>query len=169
VKFKRYKFTNLRIREYLSLSAVVLVLFAVDRIIKLWFTKNPGYTRDFIVGFLSFHQEKNYGIAFGLPVNQIFILVLNFLIIAILVSILLRAYSRADLLAFFSLSLIIAGAFSNLFDRRQFGFVVDYIDVPFFTVFNLADIMISIGVGLIIVQELFFKKVKIKKIGSPSV
>ena len=49
------------------------------------------------------------------------------------------------------ISFIILGAVSNLLDRITYGFVVDYIQTPlYWWVFNIADIMITIGViGLI--------------------
>jgi len=44
------------------------------------------------------------------------------------------------------LSFVLAGASSNLFDRFKYGFVIDYFDLRYFTVFNLADVMIFCGV-----------------------
>ena len=55
-------------------------------------------------------------------------------------------------------ALIIAGAIGNLVDRLLFGYVIDY--VLFYTatwsfaVFNLADSFITIGAGLVILDEL---------------
>jgi signal peptidase II len=43
------------------------------------------------------------------------------------------------------LILVVSGAVSNLIDRAQYGCVIDFIDLKFFPVFNLADIFISIG------------------------
>ncbi len=42
--------------------------------------------------------------------------------------------------------LIFAGAISNLIDRIRLGCVVDYIDLKFWPVFNLADVYITVGV-----------------------
>ena len=46
--------------------------------------------------------------------------------------------------------LIAAGAASNFFDRIRYGAVIDYIDVRWFTVLNIADIMISVGAALLV-------------------
>ncbi len=46
-----------------------------------------------------------------------------------------------------ALAFIILGAASNLYDRLAYGYVIDYIDVHYFTVFNLADTMICFGVA----------------------
>jgi len=51
------------------------------------------------------------------------------------------------------LFLVILGALSNLLDRLKFGYVVDYLDLRYFTVFNLADVMI-VGGGVLILREL---------------
>lgn len=48
------------------------------------------------------------------------------------------------------LILITAGALSNLIDRLRFGCVIDFIDLKFWPVFNLADIFITVGAGLLL-------------------
>ena len=56
-----------------------------------------------------------------------------------------------------SLGLIAGGAVGNLFDRFSIDAVVDYFywHCGFnFAVFNFADVMIDLGIGLIILQEL---------------
>lgn len=145
------------IKKYYSYSLLVLFLFVIDRFFKFFFLKNNDYSLEFIPGWLSAHLEINQGIAFGLPVNKVLIFILSSVIIFILFSFLIKVYSQSAWL-FFSLSLIILGAISNLIDRWRYGFVIDYIDLNFFTVFNLADVIISTGIILIIINELFFKK-----------
>jgi signal peptidase II len=49
-------------------------------------------------------------------------------------------------LAHFALFLAFLGAFSNLYDRLHYGYVIDYFDLKYFTVFNLSDVMIIIGI-----------------------
>jgi len=44
------------------------------------------------------------------------------------------------------LILILAGAISNILDRLYFGCVIDFIKIPFWPLFNLADAFIIIGV-----------------------
>ena len=141
-------------KKYFSLSFAVLILFVVDRVLKFYFLKNPSlsFGGDFIFGLLNFQLEKNSGVAFGILINQSLLLVLVAVIILILFWILSKAYRVQDLFTVFSLTLIITGAFSNLFDRLRYDFVVDYINIPFFTVFNLADIMITAGVCLLLLK-----------------
>lgn len=66
--------------------------------------------------------------------------------IALLVMLLRR---RALDLYAAAFALVLAGALGNLTDRLLRGYVVDFIRVPHWPVFNLADVWITIGVGLL--------------------
>jgi len=55
------------------------------------------------------------------------------------------------------LALIISGGLSNLIDRAYFGCVIDFIDLGFWPVFNLADIFITLGAILLIMQNINIK------------
>lgn len=55
------------------------------------------------------------------------------------------------------LSLILAGAAGNLIDRLRLGFVIDFIDLRVWPVFNVADMTICIATGLLILQMLRHK------------
>lgn len=46
--------------------------------------------------------------------------------------------------------LIIAGAIGNMIDRLRFGCVIDFINLKFWPVFNLADIFITLGAILLL-------------------
>ena len=50
-----------------------------------------------------------------------------------------------EALVVFSLGLVVAGAFSNLYDRLAYGYVVDFINIFIWPTFNLADLMIVGG------------------------
>ncbi len=52
----------------------------------------------------------------------------------------------------FPIILLLSGALSNLFDRLHYGCVIDFIDLKFWPVFNLADIFICLGVFLLIIK-----------------
>ena len=59
---------------------------------------------------------------------------------------------------FLSLSLIISGGVGNLIDRVFFGFVTDMIDFRFFPVFNIADIAVCTGAGLLILYTMYYSE-----------
>jgi signal peptidase II len=50
------------------------------------------------------------------------------------------------------LGLILGGAFGNLIDRVRLGYVVDFIQVGWFPIFNVADSAISVGAALLMLQ-----------------
>ncbi len=62
---------------------------------------------------------------------------------------------------FIPFGLLIGSGASNLYDRFEYGGVVDYIFWHYkfeFAVFNLADVFINIGVGILLLIMLFWKK-----------
>ncbi len=64
-------------------------------------------------------------------------------------------------LLLWSLIMIIAGGIGNLIDRIALGFVTDLFDFRVFPVFNVADISICVGCGLLLLYVLFFDKKKL--------
>lgn len=65
-------------------------------------------------------------------------------------------------LIFYSTALFFSGAFSNLIDRAiNNGSVVDFIDLKFFPVFNLADSFIVAGVTLFIYYSVVYKRTSV--------
>lgn len=89
---------------------------------------------------------KNFNIAFSLPFNGIFLNILILFIILALVYNLIYTINKKQPLETFFITTIILGAISNFLDRIKYGYVVDYLDLSYFTVFNIADAMIVLGV-----------------------
>jgi len=139
---------NFKISKKMAIFIIIAVfLTSLDRFLKFIAINNFFDTpQKIIVNFLNLKFVKNYNIAFSLPVNG---LILNFIIILIIIGLLYsliylikkQNYKQSTYLIF-----IIFGAISNLLDRLEFGFVIDYFDLKYFTVFNLADMMIVGGV-----------------------
>ena len=59
------------------------------------------------------------------------------------------------------MGLLIAGAIGNLIDRLKTVYVIDFIDFRVWPVFNIADISIVVGVGIIIYFMVFFPEKQI--------
>jgi signal peptidase II len=60
----------------------------------------------------------------------------------------------ATTLTHVAFGLILGGAIGNIVDRLRFGYVVDFIDLRWWPVFNVADSAISIGVTLLLLRIL---------------
>lgn len=63
---------------------------------------------------------------------------------------LLVRHAKASLRELLAVSFVIAGAGGNLVDRVTRGFVVDFLRVPHWPVFNVADVAICVGYGLLL-------------------
>ena len=129
--------------------------------------KVPGSLRHYevIPGFLRWEGNWNAGITFGLAQGWTY-WILAFTVVASLGIaawiVLTRSRSR---LFHVGLSLILAGALGNLYDRFQWQEVRDFVVVYWkdpsiwqWPAFNLADSMIVVGVGLILWLELFGRR-----------
>lgn len=109
-----------------------------------------------ISGLLHLNYVTNTGAAFGLFRGQItaFILIALFTVGVILVY--LSMVEEDEKLVSVALVMILAGAVGNLIDRVHLGYVIDYIHVFYkqyhWPVFNFADTIIDVGVGLIVLD-----------------
>ena len=91
----------------------------------------------------------NQNIAWNIPIAP----AIFYFVWIVIIVILIYAFLNAKIIGQkYFLILIFSGAISNIIDRLRFGCVVDYIDLKFFPVFNLADIYITIGVLLILLS-----------------
>lgn len=131
-----------------------LIIVVIDYIIKILALNN--ITNICIIpNFFYLTLTKNNGAAFSLlPDKTIF-----FIIIGILVVIYIFRYLIKEEISFLekiSYILLTGGIIGNLVDRVIYGYVVDYLRFIIFNynfpIFNLADICITIGVILLIIN-----------------
>lgn len=103
---------------------------------------------------------KNHGSAFGIFTQQN--IVFTFLSIIIIVGLLLYAYRRKNsehnIYTRYGLLLIIGGGVSNIIDRVVHGYVVDFIKIPLWPTFNIADACITLGIATILWYSFFETK-----------
>lgn len=145
----------------MSFIIIILGLLA-DYFSKRWAlaTLSTGGRIDLIKGYLDFEYLENRGAAFGIfQGNVIALSVISLTIAAVLVYMLFKYGKQSKVLAA-ALSLIIAGALGNIYDRLVYGFVVDFIhahwmDVYHFPTFNVADMCVTGGTVLMIIYILF--------------
>jgi signal peptidase II len=96
----------------------------------------------------------NYHGAMGLfGNNQALLVVLAAGVLAVLV-VMLREAISSSVLAQIAFGMIAGGAVGNLIDRLAHGYVIDYVSVCSFYIFNFADACITIGTLLLLVDSL---------------
>ncbi|HLD11130.1 MAG TPA: signal peptidase II [Candidatus Nanoarchaeia archaeon] len=92
------------------------------------------------------NYSQNTGIAFSLLNNQNFLLItLSMIIIIILINFFIKEKKYQ-----LGITFILAGATGNLINRLQYGYVIDFIQIWIWPIFNLADIFNIIGIILIL-------------------
>ena len=136
---------------------IALITFVIDQIIKslslVYLINIP-----IIPNILSLTYAKNYGIAFSMLLEKrIIIIVISILLISFLIYVLKKDYilkNKDTWLVNIAFGILFGGIVGNLFDRIVRGFVIDYINVSFFSIFNLEDIAITFGVVLLIIDNI---------------
>ncbi|MCD4761005.1 signal peptidase II [bacterium] len=135
--------------------ASIIILFLVDRFSKIYILNLPTGRQEIHLkgGFFSLHINQD--IAFSLPLSYFILYPLVILILLGLIFSWYKNFKKKSVLIW-PLGLLIIGAVSNFLDRIQYGGVIDFINVPYFTVFNISDIYISIAVIWILWYSWFY-------------
>ena len=95
--------------------------------------------------FVKFHPEmihKNYGSAFSMPINKFFVIALSFAVIWMCFYLVKQHKFKHEFFVVFMLS----GTIGNLIDRVFLGYVIDFINIGFWPVFNFADVYLSLAI-----------------------
>ena len=137
----------------------LLALVGCDHATK-WVAKSEleGQPPRPVIGqWLDLRYAENTDIAFNLlrwipdGARAPLLLVTGALAIAVLAVLLARSpVVRARAAGRFAAVLVLAGALGNYTDRLGRGYVVDFIHVPYWPVFNVADICLTIGLVLLV-------------------
>lgn len=120
----------------------VLKALAVDAVAR-------GAREDFLL-FIDLVNVRNSGVAFGALENGGAIV--GVVVAAALVALLVFFSRQATQpLTWLPVGLLLGGALGNAIDRIRLGAVVDYLKVPNWPAFNLADCAITVGVLLLLI------------------
>ncbi len=136
-------------------SFVVLLVVTADQYLKIWVRETiPMHeTRAFIPRVVALTYEQNTGAAFSIFRNQTGILtVISAIAVVALIFLLFKKNFFSSELERWAIVFILAGALGNLIDRALLGYVVDMFSLQFmrFAIFNIADISVCVGGGLLI-------------------
>ena len=132
---------------------IIIFILGLDQLTKLFINKNLSLSQSIpiIKGIFHLTLLHNRGAAFGLFRNQIALLISVSFFAILLIYFNLKKNVRDKKYSIYKLSLnfILAGALGNLVDRLCFGYVIDFLDLRVWPVFNVADSAITIGAILL--------------------
>lgn len=140
---------------FLSLAIVCGIVLA-DRLTKIFFSNALTLGESWVIFRNVLHMTlvHNTGIAFGMFKNKgiVFIIIPVILIGLLIYNFYQYKYNNEKLSRLYiaGVSLIIGGAIGNLVDRIMYSYVIDFIDLRVFPVFNIADSAITVGACLLL-------------------
>lgn len=142
----------------LVVAIVALLVFVLDQLTKYLVVQQIGMGNAWYplpaLDWLRIVGSYNTGTACGYFPQLSFVFTLApFFILAVVVWF-YRSQSTPSWLLSIGVGLIIGGAFGNLLDRLRLGFVVDFVQVGTFPVFNVADSAVSTAVVIMLLWSL---------------
>ena len=158
---------SLNLARVIEILLVIIFLVLIDQCMKISISKimlNNSFDDIKLLPFLNIVFVRNTGVSFGMfsewgILGRYFFSIFSIVVGSFLI--LLAIFSDTKLFRI-SLGLISSGALGNAIDRVYFGGVIDFIDFFIYNfhwpAFNFADIFITIGVILLLFDNIFNKK-----------
>jgi len=144
------------------LYTVGLLVLAADQLTKFAAATRllVGQSRPLWGSYVSLALQRNTGAAFGLfPAANIALIALAALTI-VFITVWGTRIAKSNNLLTAGLGMALGGAAGNLIDRLRLGYVIDFIDLHFWPVFNVADIGITCGAILVVIALLLNARTK---------
>lgn len=131
-----------------------ILVFIIDQLVKhlVVSTMHLGQSLPVIKGIFHITYVLNPGAAFGMLEHQRWIFILVALAAVLLGAAFYKKLQQESFLMRSGAGLLLGGAVGNLADRIQSGLVVDFLDFRIWPVFNIADIAICAGAGMLILD-----------------
>jgi len=128
------------------------LLVAADQLTKFLVVTTFVPGQRIVLGHPFFHLTyvQNTGAAFGLFKGQQTLFILMSVVV---IGFLVREFFIRSVMTtrvFWGCVLILGGAAGNLIDRLRLGYVIDFIGVGVWPMFNVADSAITVGIGLLL-------------------
>lgn len=150
---------------YLAASGGV---FMIDQASKAWANVRLRFDGDIAVipGFFNFAYAQNTGVAFSMFDDHGDAGRWGLSAVAVIAGILVIYFfwrtPRSDDRILSALCLLLAGIVGNVVDRVRLGYVIDFLDLQFgswhYPTFNVADMAIVIGAGILMLDLFISKK-----------
>jgi len=143
--------SRIRARAAWRAASVAAVVVGLDQLTKhtIGTSIQPGQVKTLIPGVLHLVNVRNTGVAFGvLSGGGVLIFALAFLALSVLVTYVVARPERP--LLWLPTGMLVGGAVGNLIDRAALGSVIDFIKLPHWPAFNVADMSITFGVIILV-------------------
>lgn len=130
----------------------ILIIVILDQFSK-WLVVSymePGASIPLIEGVISLTHVQNQGAAFGLFAGNTWFFITSAVVLVLVISIYNYKNPLSKCLQII-LGLICGGAIGNFIDRFRYQYVVDFFDLGWWPVFNIADMAIVCGGILLII------------------
>lgn len=137
----------------------ILLVLVIDQFSKLWIVHsfNPGESRAVWDKVFYLTYVRNQGAAFGMLPGRSWLFLIGALLVIAALVIFNSRYHQSNGIQVIS-GLIVAGAVGNLLDRVRLNYVVDFFDLGWWPVFNIADMAIVCGAILLVIKLLRTEK-----------
>ena len=147
---------------------IIITIFLIDRISKLWMislSNSVDTPKIELLPFINLHLIWNKGIAFGLfsfseKSNYNLLTVLILIIIFVVFWMIIRTKGLEK----YGFLMVFGGSLGNVYDRLFYSSVPDFIDIYYknfhWFIFNVADIFITLGVIILVLNEFVLKNQK---------
>ena len=131
-----------------------IIIFLVDQLVKHLVVSGMhlGESIPVVKGIFHITYVLNPGAAFGMLEHQRWVFILVAVAVLLVAGIFYSRLKKESALLQTGAGLLLGGAVGNLVDRIQTGLVVDFLDFRIWPVFNIADIAICVGAGILILD-----------------
>jgi signal peptidase II len=138
-------------RAWWLAAALCVVVLAVDQVVKAIVEHHIVLGEQVsVLGPLKLTLSHNEGVAFGLAAGGgVGLVVITLIALGVVLWLFSRDPTRPGM--WVATGLLAGGALGNLIDRLRHGHVTDFIELPHWPPFNLADCGITCGVVILLV------------------
>lgn len=147
---------------------ITCIVLLIDQIIKIIVNNCMSLFDEIrlIPNFFSIYYVKNTGAAFSILENNTTLLIFITVIFILIIHKYIKSETNFTKLSSISLGMVLGGMFGNLIDRIIHHGVIDYLSFDIFSysfpIFNFADIGITVGVSLMVLEMVLEKRKKEK-------
>lgn len=134
-------------QAWLRVALVAALVIVLDQLSKELVRRSLalGASTTVIPGVLTIVRTTNSGVAFSALRGSVVLVTLLALVVMVLLLVFF-ARAGAQHLVWLPTGMVLGGALGNLIDRLRLGAVTDFIKLPHWPAFNLADSAVTIGV-----------------------